>query len=390
MSNFGGPAWALDEATGQYYYHAFLKEQPDLNWRNREVQDAMLDIMRFWLDRGIDGFRVDVIWGIVKDDHFRDNPPNPDYNPSLPPHYQQLATYSTDRPEVHEIIQRMRDLLDSYDDRMMVGEIYLPVDRLVTYYGSGGDEVHLPFNFQLIRMAWHATVVKDAVERYERLLPAHGWPNWVLGNHDRPRLASRVGQPQARVAAMLLLTLRGTPTLYYGDEIGMENVPIPADRVRDGFERNLPGLGFGRDPVRTPMQWIGGPGAGFTIGDPWLPLASNCEEVNVARQQIEPRSMLSLYRALIALRREEPALSIGSYTPLPCDGHLLCFAREHGGRRLVVALNLGSAPARAALPGAPRARILLSTHMDREEEVSTGDVALRADEGVVLRIVQNA
>ena len=184
----------------------------------------------------------------------------------------------------------MRGLLDSYDDRMMVGEIYLPLDRLMTYYGSGGDEVHLPFNFQLIRMPWHATVVKDAVERYERLLPAHGWPNWVLGNHDRPRLASRVGQPQARVAAMLLLTLRGTPTLYYGDEIGMENVPIPADRVRDGFEHNLPGLGFGRDPVRTPMQWIGGPGAGFTIGDP------GCRSPPTARRSTWPASRSSRAR----------------------------------------------------------------------------------------------
>ena len=392
LSNFGGPAWTRDEVTGQFYYHAFLKEQPDLNWRNPAVQAAMLDVMRFWLDRGVDGFRVDVIWGIVKDEHFRDNPPNPDYHPSLPPHYQQLAMYSADRPEVHGIIQAMRQLLDSYEDRMMVGEIYLPLERLMTYYGAGGDEAHLPFNFQLIRLPWDARTVAAAIDRYEHALPPHGWPNWVLGNHDRPRLASRIGREQARIAAMLLLTLRGTPTLYYGDEIGMENVPIPPGRVVDGFEKNLPGLGFGRDPVRTPMQWIGGPGAGFTIGDPWLPLGADSAEINVARQQVEPRSMLSLYRQLIALRRAEAALSIGSYRPLPCNDDLLCYLREHEGRRLVVALNFGSREQEVRLPdlkpqGRPgEARIVLSTHLDREDEEVTEVARLRPDEGVVVAL----
>ncbi len=240
LSNFGGQAWELDEATGQYYYHAFLKEQPDLNWRNHDVQQAMLDVLRFWLDRGVDGFRVDVIWHIVKDDEFRDNLPNPDYGPQLAPHRQLLATYNTDRPEVHDIIGQMRAVLDEYDERMMVGEIYLPLERLVTYYGAQGSGVHLPFNFHLIELPWHARAIDDAVRRYEAILPSYGWPNWVLGNHDNPRIASRIGRAQARVAMMLLLTLRGTPTIYYGDEIGMQNVPIPPDRVQDPFEKNVP------------------------------------------------------------------------------------------------------------------------------------------------------
>jgi alpha-glucosidase len=385
LSNFGGSAWEWDEATGQFYYHAFLREQPDLNWRNPDVQTAMLDVLRFWLDRGVDGFRVDVIWGLVKDEQLRDNPPNPDYNPSLPPHYEQLATYSADRPEVHEIIRRMRALLDSYPDRMMVGEIYLPVERLVTYYGSGGDEVHLPFNFQLIRLPWHAQAIADTVARYEALLPPGGWPNWVLGNHDRPRIASRVGLAQARVASMLLLTLRGTPTLYYGEELGMVDVPIPPEAVRDPFERNVPGLGFGRDPERSPMQWSEGPTAGFTTGRPWLPIAGDASSVNVEREKVDGCSMLSLYRRLIDLRRREPALAIGSCTAPETRNDVLAYRREHGERRLFVALNLG-AQKQEWLRGddAPHARVLVSTWLDRDRERVGRILHLRPDEGVIL------
>jgi alpha-glucosidase len=384
LSNFGGSAWTWDADTEQYYYHAFLREQPDLNWRNPEVRAAMFDILRFWLERGVDGFRVDVIWGIVKDDLLRDNPPNPEYHSSLPPHYQQLSTYSTDRPEVHGIIRDMRAVLDAYDDRMMVGEIYLPVERLVTYYGSGGDEVHLPFNFQLIRLPWHARVVADTVARYEALLPEGGWPNWVLGNHDRSRIASRVGTAQARVAAMLLLTLRGTPTLYYGDEIGMVNVPIPAHAVQDPFERNVPGLGFGRDPERTPMQWTAGAGAGFTAGRPWLPLAEAFAEVNVERLQLDRRSLLTLYRRLIALRRLEPALGVGGYQALAAETDVVAF-RRLGERPFVVVLNFGGQMQEwRCPPEAGGARIVLSTALDREGEHVGRVLQLRPDEGVVL------
>jgi alpha-glucosidase len=383
LSNFGGSAWEWDEATGQYYYHAFLRQQPDLNWRNPGVQEAMLSVLRFWLDRGADGFRVDVIWGLVKDEGFRDNPPNADYHPSLPPHYQQLATYSADRPEVHAVIAKMRRLLDQYPNRMMVGEIYLPVERLVTYYGAGGDGAHLPFNFQLIRMPWDARLIATAIERYEALLPPHGWPNWVLGNHDRPRLASRVGVAQARVAALLLLTLRGTPTLYYGDELGMRNVAIPPDRVRDGFEKNLPGLGFGRDPVRTPMQWSAEPSAGFTSGEPWLPVSDDFRVVNVAAEREDPLSMLALYRRLIGLRRALPALSVGSYRQWTAPEDVLLYEREFQGDRVLVALNLANRP-QVVRHDAAQGAIILSTALDRHGEMVKGEVRLRADEGVIV------
>ena len=309
-SNFGGAGWTWDNATGQYYYHAFLKEQPDLNWRNVEVHRAMLDVLRFWLNRGVDGFRVDVMHHLAKDTQYRDNPPNPDFRPGMSPYRELLTTHSVDLPEVHEIVALMRAVVDEYDDRMLVGEIYLPLERLMAYYGASGEGAHLPFNFQLLRLPWDAKGVATVVERYEAMLPSYAWPNWVLGNHDKPRIATRVGAAQARVAALLLLTLRGTPTLYYGDELGMHDVAIAPDQVRDPFEKNVPGLGLGRDPVRTPMQWTGETDAGLATGSPWLPLADDCKTINAATLRDQPNSVLALYHRLIELRRAEPALSV--------------------------------------------------------------------------------
>src|ERR671932_343004 len=232
----------------------------------------MHDVLRFWLDRGVDGFRDDVIWHLMKDPEFRDNPPNPSYQLDRPEIERRLQVHSADHPDVHDVIAGMRSVLEEYDDRVLIGEIYLPIERLVAYYGVDLSGAHLPFNFQLIQTAWNAHEIRMLVEEYEAALPRGGWPNWVLGNHDQPRIAARVGPAQARVAAMLLLTLRGTPTMYYGDEIGLGRVEIPPERVQDPWEKNEPGLGFGRDPARTPMQWERGPNAGFTAGEPWLPL----------------------------------------------------------------------------------------------------------------------
>ena len=387
LSTFGGSAWEWDDHTEQFYYHAYLKQQPDLNWRNREVQAAIHDAMRFWLDRGVDGFRVDVIWHLIKDDQFRSNPPNPDYRPGEWPYRQFLATYTTDRPEVHDIIGGMRAVMDSYEDRLLIGEIYLPVDRLVTYYGTAGEGVHLPFNFQLIEVAWHAPTVAATIQAYEAALPSHGWPNWVLGNHDKPRLASRVGEAQTRVAAILLLTLRGTPTLYYGDEIGMTNVPIPPEQIRDPWEKNVPGLGVGRDPVRTPMQWNDSAQAGFTTGVPWLPVAPQALTVNVAAQRADPSSLLYLYRRLLHLRRTELALSLGAYKPGPISENVMVYSRELGARHLLIALNFSHQPQIVTLTGVKTAgTILLSSHLDREGEAFEKTVELRPDEGLIAHL----
>lgn len=389
VSNFGGPGWTLDEKTGQYYYHAFLPEQPDLNWRNPKVVDAMLGNLRFWLERGVDGFRIDVIWHMIKDDEFRDNPPNPDWSEGDNPFHRFVPVYTTDRPEVHDVIERMRDLFDQYDERVIIGEIYLPIEKLVSYYGTDLQGVHLPFNFQLILAEWDARHIDRLIRDYEDALPEGGWPNWVLGNHDQHRIASRVGRAQARVAAMMLLTLRGTPTLYYGDELGMRDVEIPPDRVRDPFEKNVPGQGHGRDPERTPMQWSDETHAGFTHGEPWLPIGEDFREVNVETERSDPTSYLALYRALIDLRRGEPALEVGRFQAVEAEGDVLAYARlaRSGESSFLVVLNLGSTPHTFDAPEGMRSgNVALSTHLDREGGDFEGRLELRPDEGVIVQL----
>ena len=393
LSDFGGSAWAHDPATGQYYYHAMLREQPDLNWRNPDLKAAMLDAMRFWFDRGVDGFRVDILWHAIKHADFPDNPPNPAWREGMAEKDRLLQLHSTDQPEIHALAAEMRALADEHD-AMLVGEIYLPVPKLMTYYGtSQSPGVHLPFNFQLIEAPWNARLLHDLIAAYEAALPPGGWPNWVLGNHDRPRIAARVGEAQARVAAMLLLTLRGTPTLYQGDELGIGGVAIPPNRVVDPRELREPGLGFGRDPVRTPLAWDGSPNGGFSPSDPWLPLHDDWSARNVAAVAADLRSMLSLYRALLALRRAHPALAIGDMRMIEAEGDALAYERMHDGARIVVVLNLGSAEQAIDLPGAYH--LLLSTYpgagggsgssrSQLDPGLRRGTMKLRPDEGLVL------
>jgi len=387
LSTFGGSAWQWDEATGQYYLHIFLREQPDLNWRNPAVEAAMHDVMRFWLDRGIDGFRVDAVQNLVKDAELRDNPENGEYREGVDdPFDQLLRIYSADQPEVHDRIRAMRALVEEYGpDRVLIGEIYNTPDRLMPYYGAG-DETHFPYNFQLIRLPWDAAEIGRAVREYEAMLPPGAWPNWVLGNHDRHRVATRAGAAQARVAAMLLLTLRGIPTIYYGDEIGMADVPIPPGRERDPWGINLPGQDLGRDPERTPMQWSAAPAAGFTSGEPWLPIADDFATVNVERQRDDPSSILTLHRRLLALRRAEPALHGGSFREVAAAGTVLAYERREGDDRFLIALNLGAEPASLEMPESGGGTVVISTHADAEGTAVEGTLALRGDEGVVVRM----
>ncbi len=378
ISHFGGPMWTRDERTGQFYLHGFLPEQPDLNWRNPDVRKAMLDVLRFWLDRGIDGFRVDVIWAIIKDETLRDNPPNPEWKPPGREYKKLLSLYDGDQPEVHDVVAEMRALLEGYGERVLIGEIYLPLDRLVAYYGKDLRGAHLPFNFALIQAEWSAPSIAKLIEDYEGALPPGGWPNWVLGNHDKPRIAARVGDPQARVAAMLLLTLRGTPTMYYGDELGVGDVPIPPDMVQDPWEKNEPGIGVGRDPERTPMAWDATANAGFSEVPPWLPLDPQYRERNVAVQREEPRAMLNFYRRLLALRRQRAALSVGAFRLVSGEADVLMYERTHGAERLLIALNFGDQPQRLDLPAAS---LLLSTDSARRNFDAP---ALGPNEGVVL------
>jgi alpha-glucosidase len=274
-------------------------------------------------------------------------------------------------------------VVDEFDARVLIGEIYLPPKRLVAYYGRDLGGAHLPFNFALLSAPWHARQIEKIIHDYEAELPKGAWPNWVLGNHDRPRVASRVGQDQARVAAMLLLTLRGTPTLYYGDEIGMHQVAITPDQVRDPFEKNVPGIGVGRDGCRTPMQWNAAPNAGFSSTTPWLPLADDFVHENVVNHEADERSILSLYKALITLRKRLPALVTGDYVPMAAEGDLLLYRRQAPQGSVLIALNLGAEPVELqseALGG----KILLSTLMDRQGEKLRGVLDLRDNEGVII------
>jgi len=384
LSEFGGSAWEFDEGVNQYYYHAFLKEQPDLNWRNPQVVAAMHEVMRFWFRRGVDGFRLDAAWHLVKDGHFRDNPPNPDFRDGEPPHSALLPIHTGDLPETHEALREMRRVADEFPDRLLIGEVYLPFDKLMAYYGRDLTGVHLPFNFALLRAPWQARAVAALIDEYEALLPKGAWPNWVLGNHDRPRVMARVGEAQARVAAMLLLTLRGTPTLYYGDEIGLPQSVIPPDRIQDPFEKNVPGLGLGRDGCRTPMQWDDSPHAGFSRVEPWLPLTADFALRNVQRQRSDPASLYNLHRRLIACRRAYPALATGSYRAVAAEGDVVAYLREKDGVRCFVALNLGAAPASLSMPMGSRGMIVVSTRGERDGEAVSGRVELRGNEGLVV------
>jgi alpha-glucosidase len=398
LAVFGGSAWEWDETTGQYYLHSFLKEQPDLNWRNPDVKAAMFDGIRFWLKRGVDGFRVDVAHYIMKDPKYRDNPPAPTGEKSFHrPHGQydtQRHLYDKGHPDVHTVYREFRNILDEYSaatPRMSVGEIHIySFTDLVKYYGTPelGLEFHMPFNFSLLKPDWNARAFQKLINEFEAALPSWAWPNYVLSNHDEGRIASRYGKEQARVAAMLLLTLRGTPTIYYGEELGMTDVDIPTSQQLDPFGLRVPGLG--RDRCRTPMQWDAGPHAGFS--DPeasklWLPLSEQYPTINVADELSDPRSILTLYRNLLSIRKSNPALQWGTYTPVddvPPD----CFVylREAQGQRFLVILNFSAESKTISLPTAGNASIVISTHLDRGGTVDLGNLILRDNEGIIIRL----
>ena len=385
-SNFGGSAWQFDELTGQYYLHLFDVKQPDLNWHNPEVRQAMYDVLRFWLEHGVDGFRIDVLSLLLKDEQFRDNPVNHNWKPGDPPYARQVPRYTRDQPGIHRLVREMRAVVDAYSDRILIGELYLPVKRLMQYYGEQLDEVHMPFNFQFVTMpTWEAGAIRQVVDAYESALPPGAWPNWVLGNHDRSRIATRVGREQARIAQMLLLTLRGTPTCYYGDELGMQDGVVPPELIRDPQGKADPR--YSRDPIRTPMQWDTSANAGFCSPGvtPWLPVAEDYKSYNVAFEQGDSRSMLALVQRLLALRRVLPAINVGSQQSIDqSNPNCFVYQRRHAGQRCLVALNFSAQDQVVALPGQGDGRVLLSTHLDREGEISLAEIYLRGNEGLLV------
>jgi alpha-glucosidase len=386
-SAFGGPAWDWDENRQQYYLHTFLKEQPGLNWRNPGLRQAMMDVLRFWMERGVDGFRMDVVGMIIKHPDLLDNPPNPDASPALPANdifARQLNIHNQDQDEVHEVLKEMRQVMDEYSERCGIGEVWYELSRWLKYYGENGDELHMPFNFGFMGLPWTVQAIRGLVDLMEANLPTFAWPNYVLGNHDNDRIASRFGLPQARIAAMLLLTLRGTPTLYFGDEIGMENGVISPDQIQDPQGINL-GAERTRDRGRTPMQWDDSDYAGFSTTTPWLPVSSDYKTRNAAAQIGDITSMFNLYRRLLWYRHRSPVLQGGSYRALDTN-HDDCFVylREYEEACCLVALNFTGETKDLTLPINQTGRVVISTHLDRGEDISGHTLSLRPNEGIIV------
>lgn len=386
VSLFGGPAWELQPSTGQYYLHTFLASQPELNWRNPEVERAMLDGLRFWMDRGVDGFRIDVASRIMKDPLYRDNPPAEVMDPASYKFNPEWAAtehiHDSAHPDVHAAFRKIRSTLDQYVDRFAIGEIHeWDWEKWASYFGRG-DELHMPFNFAPLVAGIDAGKLRDIAVSMERALPPGGWPNWVAGNHDEKRIATRLGWQQSRAMAVVLLTLRGTPTLYYGDEVGMVESEIPTDQQQDPYGRRVPGLG--RDGCRTPMQWSPAPNAGFSppaTSTTWLPIHPGHVRDNVESERMDPASHLELYRRLLALRRSEPSLHGGGVEVLASPAKVLAYRRNHpSARPFAVAANLSAEAVRFPLDG----EVAVGT--DYEREGASFDGSLGAWEVVVLRV----
>ncbi|MBB4018361.1 alpha-glucosidase [Chelatococcus caeni] len=385
LSRFGGSAWEWDPQTGQYYYHAFLREQPDLNWHNPQVRAAFADVLRFWLKRGVDGFRIDASAVLAEDPLLRDDPPNPEFDDKMPPPEKFRRVFTDARPETMRYLEEMRAVVDEFPDRVVLGEVQGGTGRIGQFYAGERPRFHLPLNFLLLDTQWDAASLSGGIDQYLNAVPEGAWPVWILGSHDKPRIASLVGEDRVRLAAMLLFTLPGTPILFAGDEIGTPNLDMSGREPRDPFEKRVPGYGLNRDKSRSPMRWNAEPGAGFTQGIPWLPVGDGLDEHNVAKQRDDEHSLLSLYRRLIALRQSDPALLEGSYEPMRCQDEVLMFRRCHKARQLFVALNLAGEEreVRQEISGT----ILVSTHLDRCEAIVAG-FHLRPGEGIVLAVAE--
>lgn len=377
-STFGGSAWELDEKTGEYYYHFFFKEQPDLNWKNPEVKKAMFDSVRFWLDMGVDGFRLDAIGTIFEDERYLDHPEKQTLEEleaqylrtllenksadSIMQSWDRMFQYQHDMPGVHDLMSELRQVIDEYDQRVLIGE----TDELA-FYGNGEDELHLVFNFPLMKTP---KITADHVRQNQKVrftgMPKNAWPCNTLGNHDSPRMYNNFGDGEhdeqiARLNLTLLLTMKGTPFLYNGEEIGMTDyLGIQMEEFRDPLgnyyaevSQQVPGFGVkeatrvgaehGRDKCRTPMQWSGAANSGFSPRDtkPWLPLNPDFEHgINVADQVNNANSLWHYYRKLLHLRKAIPALQLGSYVELNgFPKEVLAYERKLGSSKVLVILN---------------------------------------------------
>ncbi|MBA2465229.1 MAG: alpha-amylase [Nocardioidaceae bacterium] len=393
-SEAGGSVWEFHEPTGQFYLHSHLKEQPDLNWRHPGVRSALLDVLRFWLDRGADGFRIDVAHMLMKDPGLRDNPEAPEgaanaYDLQHPDFGTQLHLYDRRHVDTHATLAEIRAVVEEYPGAVTIAEIEaMTWEDWADYYGEGLAGIHLPFPFRIIETPWLARSMREELENLYAALPAGGWPVLALGNHDRVRLATRLGPAQARVAAVLLLTLAVSPCLLYGDELGLVDQPVPFERQRDYFARAAGGVT--RDPTRTPMPWNDQVNAGYSTADPadlWLPVGRDAAEVNVDAQLAEPTSFLSLYRVLLRLRTSSSALLHGEINFLPPESQsesVLAYERRDGLDHKLVLLNLGDDDAECWVPAA--GKVLAGASSRRVGERVTGHLVLSANEAIVVDV----
>ncbi len=390
-NNFGSTAWTLDKTTGEYYYHSFFKEQPDLNWRNKALCQEFEKIMRFWLDMGIGGFRFDVINMIVKDKKFRNNPSLWEIL------FHRKPVYTRDHPKALKIMRWIRGIIDSYDDTMSVGEIYtLPPGNpklAAGYLGTGKDALHLAFDFSLIFTEWDASEYATTLWRWYNNIPMTGWPCNVLSNHDLDRsynrsLFQRHKHEKAIIQAFMLMTLKGTPFVYYGEEIGMSNTFIPLHKIRDPLGRRYWPFYHGRDKARTPMQWDGTANGGFSCAKPWLPVNSNFKDVNVKAQICSQTSLLNYYHELIELRKIHPSLQSGSWGLIDTGNKdVLAYKRTSMDEEIVIVLNFSGQESELFSSARLGGRVLLSNCHQKGNLIELKTTGLHPFEATIVLLM---
>ena len=382
---FGGPGWEWDEATGQYYYHMFYKEQPDLNWRNPKVRQEMLDVFRFWLDKGVRGFRLDVFNVYFKDKRFRDNP---FALQGIRPFDRQRHIHDFNQPELIGVLKDIRQVLDGYDAAYAIGETFLSTPEQAAEY-AGPDRLHACFNFEITKARRDPQALMRRILEWQEAL-GEKWPNYVFNNHDVIRSATRYGQGEddqrLKVMAALLLTLRGTPFLYYGEEIGMRDIKVRRKDILDPIGKRYWPIYPGRDGCRAPMQWDASPQSGFTTGEPWLPLHPGYPARNVEQQSSDPSSLLAFYKQLIALRRAQPALIQGDFAPVEISKRsVMAYRRAHDDDAFLILLNFSGASQSLALPAGRSFTCALSSASRAADQPLSGTVQLSGNEALILR-----
>ena len=386
LSIFGGSAWELDNTTGQYYLHTFLKEQPDLNWRHPAVKEAMLDVLRFWINRGVEGFRTDAFAHIMKDKKLHNEPENPNYKKGDWEYTKLNHTLTQRLPELSTIYDYFNDVFKEYPNRniFMVTEDYAGIDDINWHYKNSNFKRFAPLNLVFSELHWDALTIKNFINEYSLSVPTENWPNYALGNHDQPRIAGRAGDESTKIAALLQLTLRGMPIIYYGDEIGMQNVSIPSDKIHDPVSFRDPNA-KNRDPQRTPMQWNASDYAGFSNAEPWLPVSDNYKEVNVEKELDNPESLLNIYRKLIKLIKQSPALLYGSYRPFVTKNEsIMGYWRMKDEEEFLVLINFGS-DAQEITISLEQSQLIFSSNQQFSQENLSNCIKLPAFSGIIVK-----